>query len=376
MSEGQKLGIAGQIAKLFIKSKLTPLIILASIILGIFAVIVTPREEEPQIIVPMADVFVQYPGASASEVESRVTTPMEKLLWEIKGVEYVYSIAKPGVNLTIVRFLVGQNQEDSIVKLYNKLMSNYDLIPQGVSPPLVKVRSIDDVPILSLTLSSKNSAYTGYELRRVATEISDTLKQSNNVSEVTITGGQKRQLKVTFDPVKLAGYNLSSGQIIQALQRSNMTSNPMNTPLSGKEVVISGGGFLNSVEDVQNLVAGVSNSVPVYLGNVATIEDTAQEPLNYVFNYDKKNGTNEAVTIALAKKKGANATYVAEDALKKIEELKGEIIPNDVNITITRNYGETAKEKSDELLEHMLIATISVIILIAMFLKKNILNTS
>lgn len=371
MSENkEKIGIAGQIAKVFIKSKLTPLIILASIILGLFAVVVTPREEEPQIIVPMADVFVQYPGATAKEVETRVTTPMEKLLWEIKGVEYVYSVAKPGQNMTIVRFLVGQNQEDSIVKLYNKLMSNYDRIPQGVSAPLVKVRSIDDVPILSMTLSSKNPNYTGYELRRVAAEIADTIKKSDDVSEINIIGGQKRQVKVTFDPIKLNGYNLSTPQIIQALQHSNVNSGEAKTPFSSKEIVVQIGGFLNSSEDVNNLIVGTYNAIPVYLGNVATVEDTAEEPSNYVFNYDKETGTNEAVTISLAKKKGANATNVAEDAIKKIDEMKGEIIPHDINITITRNYGETAKEKSDELLEHMLIATISVIILIALFLGK------
>ena len=160
----EHIGLSGKIAQTFIQSKLTPLIVLASIILGMFAMAVTPREEEPQIIVPMADVFVQYPGATAQEVEARVTKPMEKLLWEIKGVEYVYSIVKPGMNLTIVRFYVGENAEDSIVKLNNKLQSNFDRIPQGVSPPLIKMRSIDDVPILALTLSSKNPHYNGYEL--------------------------------------------------------------------------------------------------------------------------------------------------------------------------------------------------------------------
>ena len=366
----EKIGIAGLIAKTFIKSKLTPLIILASIVLGLFAVVVTPREEEPQIIVPMADVFVQFPGASAKDVEARVTKPMEKLLWEIKGVEYVYSVVKPGMNMTIVRFYVGQNQEDSIVKLYNKLMSNYDRIPQGVSPPLVKVRSIDDVPILSLTMSSKSPHYKGYELRRVATEVADELKKGNDVSEITVIGGQKRQLKVTFDPIKLNGYNLSAPQMIQALQKSNLSSNDNKTPFSGKEVVVQTGGFLNNADDVQNLVIGTSNNTPIYLRDVATVEDTAEEPSNYVFNYDKKTGTNEAVTIALSKKKGANATNVAEDAIKKIEAMKGQLIPHDINITVTRNYGETAKDKSDELLEHMLIATISVIILIALFLGK------
>lgn len=364
------LGISGKIAKAFIQSKLTPLIILASIILGIFAVVVTPREEEPQIIVPMADVFVQAPGMSAHEVEARITKPMEKLLWEIKGVEYVYSIVKPGMNLTIVRYYVGQNQEDSIVKLYNKLMSNYDRIPQGVSPPLVKVRSIDDVPILSMSLSSTDKNYSGYELRRIAGEIGDELKKGNDVSEVNIIGGQKRQVKVTFDPVKLNGYNLSPFQIIQSLQKSNFVTDSGKFSSGNSEFIVKTGGFLNNSDEIGNLVVNTSNGAPVYLKDVANIQDTAEEPSNYVFNWDKNTGSQEAVTISLSKKKGANATVIAEDAIKKVEALKGELIPHNVNVTVTRNYGETAKDKSDELLEHMMIATISVIILIALFLGK------
>ena len=268
------LGISGRIAKAFIQSKLTPLIILASIILGIFAVAVTPREEEPQIIVPMADVFVQAPGLSAHEVESRVTKPMEKLLWEIKGVEYVYSIVKPGMNLTIVRFYVGQDQEKSIVKLYNKLMSNYDKIPQGVSQPLVKVRSIDDVPILSMTLSSQSKNYSGYELRRIAGEVGDELKKGNDVSEVNIIGGQKRQVKVTFDPVKLRGYNLSPFQITQAIQKSNFIADSGKFSSDNSEFTVQTGGFLNNSDEIGNLVVNVFNGAPVYLKDVADIQDT------------------------------------------------------------------------------------------------------
>jgi len=365
-----KVGISGKIAQTFIQSKLTPLIVLASIILGMFAMAVTPREEEPQIIVPMADVFVQYPGATAQEVEARVTKPMEKLLWEIKGVEYVYSIVKPGMNLTIVRFYVGENAEDSIVKLNNKLQSNFDRIPQGVSPPLIKMRSIDDVPILALTLSSKNPNYTGYELRRIGTELCDELKKDKDASDFNIMGGQKRQVKVTFDPTKLRGYNLSPFQIIQALQKSNYMTTSGKFSSGNGEYLVNTGGFLNNADDVGNLVVNTHNFAPVYLKDVSTIEDTAQEPANYVFNYDKEAGFNEAVTIAIAKKKGTNATQFAHRTLEKVEHLKGELIPHDVDVTVTRNYGETAKEKSDELLSHMLIATISVIALVAIFLGK------
>lgn len=365
-----KFGIAGKIAQSFIQSKLTPLIILASIILGVFATFVTPREEEPQIVVPMADVFVQYPGATAQEVEARVTKPMEQLISEIPGVEYVYSIIKPGSNLTIVRYYVGQNAEDSIVKLCNKLSSNYDKIPQGVSQPLIKMRSIDDVPILTLTLSSKSKYYSGYELRRVTAELVDELKKDKDVSEVSIIGGQKRQVKVTFDPTKLQGYNLSTFQIIQSLQKSNFMLNSGKSTANNKEFIVDTGGFLKDSNEIGDLVVSTNNFAPVYLKNVADIMDSAQEPVNYVFNYDKNTGTNEAVTILLSKKKGTNATNVSHRALQKIENLKGNIISHDVNVTVTRNYGETAKEKSDELLNHMLIATLSVIALIAYFLGR------
>src|SRR5512133_4159711 len=182
----QRIGLSGNIAKAFIRSKLTPLIIVASLLLGVLAVMITPREEEPQILVPMIDIFVAYPGATPREVEARVTKPMDKLLWEIKGVEYIYSIVKPGFNLTIVRFYVGEGMEDSLVKLYNKLMSNYDRIPPGVSQPMVKAKSIDDVPILTLTLWSESPRISGYELRRVALELCTEIKKIQNVAEVTV----------------------------------------------------------------------------------------------------------------------------------------------------------------------------------------------
>lgn len=363
------LGISGKIAETFIQSKLTPLIILASIILGLFATFVTPREEEPQIIVPMADVFVQYPGATAEEVEARVTKPMEQLISEIPGVEYVYSIIRPGMNLTIVRYYVGQNSEDSIVKLYNKLYSNFDRIPQGVSQPLIKMRSIDDVPILALTLSSQNKYFTGYELRRIAAEVADELKKDQDVSEVSVIGGQKRQVKVTFDPTRLHSYNLSSYQIVQALQKSNFMLNSGKAQSKNEEFIVDTGGFLKDSNEIGDLVVG-ANGAPIYLKSIAEVEDSAQEPVNYVFNYDRNTGSNEAVTIALSKKKGTNATNATHRVLKKIENLKGNIIPSAVNVSITRNYGETAKEKSDELLSHMMIATISVILLIAFFLGR------
>jgi len=375
----KKIGLSGRIAKAFITSRLTPLIVLASLLFGVFAVLVTPREEEPQIVVPMVDVFVSYPGASAQEVESRVTTPMEKLLWEIKGVEYVYSIARPGMNLTIVRFYVGEDMEASLVKLYNKLASNFDMIPPGVSRPLVKPKSINDVPILTLTLWSDR--YHGYDLRRVAFELSDEIKKDSRVAGISVIGGQKRQVRIVVDPVKLRAYHISSFQIMETLEKANFLLPSGEFASDNREYLVEAGGFLKDAEEIGRLIVGVYNGGPVYLRNIAAITDGPEEPANYVFMglgpeakaagipaaYEK-GGLYEAVTITVAKKEGTNASDVADDALRKVAALKGTLYPSGIQITTTRNYGETAKEKSDELLEHLFIATISVIILIALAL--------
>ncbi len=374
-----KIGIAGKIAKAFITSKLTPILIIMSLLLGFFALSVTPREEEPQIKVPMVDVMVSYPGATAEEVEERVTRPMEKFLWEIKGVEYVYSIITPGSNLTIVRFKVGENTEDSLVKLYNKLMSNYDKIPPGVSQPLVKAKSIDDVPILTLTLWSNNEQYTGYELRRIATSLSDEIKKDEKVSEFTVIGGQRRQVGIVLDPLRLKAYQISPLEILGALDKANFVLPAGNFSSMNQEYVVNTGSFLTDTKDVENLVVSVLNEKPIYLKDVAKITDGPAEAKDYTFigfgpaAQEKgivatSSGPRESVTLAISKKSGENATLVAEEAIKKVEALRGSLVPSEVNVTVTRNYGETAKEKSNELLEHMLIATISVVILIALAL--------
>lgn len=366
------MGIAGKIAGAFIESKLTPLIVIASLALGIFAVIITPREEEPQIIVPMVDVFVSYPGASAGEVEERVTRPMGMLLWEVEGVEYLYTMSKPGMSVATVRFYVGEDMEDSLVKLYNKLLSNYDMIPPGVSEPLVKPKSIDDVPILTFTFWS--DLYDGYELRRIAYEVADELKKDKDVSEFDVIGGQKRQVRITLEPLKLKAYSLGPLAIAGALEKANFTLKSGAFPSGNEEYVVEAGGFLKSPEEVGDVVVGVYDGRPVYLGDVARISDGPEEPSNYVFigfgeaSGKNKSGLSEAVTVTLAKKKGTNATHIAERVHEKLEALKGGVIPTGVEIETTRNYGETAKEKSDELLKHMFIAALSVTFLIALAL--------
>ena len=369
----EKLGFAGRIAKTFIESKLTPLVVIASILLGFFAVIVTPREEEPQIVVPMIDVFVSYPGASSEEVDQRVTQPMAKLLWEIKGVEYIYTQSRPGMSIAIVRFYVGQDMEKSIVNLRNKLTSNYDRIPPGVSQPLVKPRSIDDVPIASYTLWS--SRYSGYELRRIAAEICTELKKDPEIAETHIIGGQRRQVKIIMDPAGLRAYHVELLQITGALQKTNFLLPSGKFAAGNQEFLVDTGSFLRNAEEVGSVVVAVYNGRPVYLRDVARIVDGPEEPSQYVFmgfgpasREGARGGAYEAVTISVAKKKGTNATHIAERAAKKIEAIKGYVIPSGVEVETTRNYGVTAKEKSDELLKHMLLAALSVTVLIALAL--------
>jgi multidrug efflux pump subunit AcrB len=366
-SGARRLGPAGRFAEAWIASKLTPLIIVSALLLGGFAVWKLPREEEPQIIVPMIDVFVQMPGASAHEVEERVTKPMEKLLWEIPGVEYIYSTSSPGMSLAIVRFYVGQDEEKSVVRLNQKLAANFDIIPPGGSRPLVKPRSIDDVPILALTLSSKR--YGDLDLRRIAAQVDDTVKQVPDVSAVTLIGGQRREIRIVLDEGKLAAYNLAPLQVAGALGLSNRRLASGQFDTGNREYLLETGEFLRTVEDVRNVVAGVANDKPVFVRDVAAVTDGGEEPSEYVRMAHA--GSSEflpAVTIAIAKRKGTNAVIVADNVLQRIEPLKGRVIPSDVQVDITRDYGETAAEKSNELLFHMLIAVVSVSILIAITL--------
>jgi multidrug efflux pump subunit AcrB len=368
------LRLAGQIAHLFIQSKLTPLVIVGALLLGTFSILQTPREEEPQIIVPMLDVFVQMPGASAEEVTQRVSVPMEKLLREIPGVEYIYSINHPGLSMVIVRFYVGTKEEDAIVKTYNKLYSNFDRIPQGVSQPIIKARSIDDVPILALTLWGKN--YDAYQLRRIAGELEHSLKLLDDVSETTIIGGQPRKLRVVLDTQRLAAYGLTPSSVVMQLGAANTRSQEGSFARGNEEFQVEAGNFFMRPEEPQKVVVGVHTGRPVYLRDVAEkILDGPAEPNSYVLFASAKGATGStanaeypALTITLAKRKGANATLISENALQKIDSLRGNTLPNDLNITVTRNYGETAKDKSNELLKHLFLATLSVTLLIALAL--------
>ncbi len=371
-TERRGLRLAGQVARSFIESKLTPLAIVAALLIGLFAVLQTPREEEPQIVVPMLDVFVQMPGASAQEVTERVSVPMEKLLREVPGVEYLYSISHPGMSMIVVRFYVGTKEEDAIVKTYNKLYSNFDRIPPGVSQPIIKVRSIDNVPILALTLWGKN--YDAYRLRLIAGELESSLKQLDDVSETSIIGGQPRKVRVVLDTARLAAYKLSPAAVIGQLQAANSRGQAGSFARDNREFQVEAGAFFTHSDELQKVVIGSYGGRPVYLRDVAEkMEDGPAEPESYVLYGGAKGSSNAgqaypAVTITLAKRKGTNATTISEHLLEKIQSLRGYLLPADLNVTITRNYGETAKDKSDELLKHLLLATISVTLLIAFVL--------
>ncbi|HET9839272.1 MAG TPA: efflux RND transporter permease subunit [Candidatus Angelobacter sp.] len=372
------LRLAGKIAAGFIRSKLTPLTIVAALLLGALAIMKTPREEEPQIIVPMLDVMVQMPGATPQEVEQRVSVPMEKLLREIPGVEYLYSISHPGMSVVIVRFYVGTREEDAIVKTYNKLFSNFDKIPPGASQPIIRVRSIDNVPIMALTLWG--AGYDSYRLRLLAGEVEHSIKQIDDVSETGVIGGQPRTIRVVLDTERLAAYGLAPGQVVERLQAANAREQAGSFAQGNREFQVEAGAFLTRAEDLKSVVAGVRNGRPVYLRDVVEkIEDGPAEPSNYVLfasGAGAARGTEAhaaapdtpAVTITVAKRKGTNATLIAERVLERMKELRGNTLPTDLQLTVTRNYGETAKDKSNELLKHLLLATLSVTLLIALAL--------
>lgn len=364
-------GLAGRLAAMFAQSKLTPLIILGSVLLGMFALWRLPREEEPQIKAPMIDVMVSMPGASAKEIEERVTNPMEKLLHEVSGVEYIYSISRPGESLVIVRFLVGQDLDSSIVRLNQKLRSNYDRIPPGVAQPLIKPRTIDDVPVLAVTFHSAKAG--ALELRRLAAEIDNSVKQVEDVAETTLIGGEHRSFRVVADPAKVAARGLTLAGMVPVLQQANRQSRSGSMVTGGDEIIVESGGFIHSARDVADIVLGAQDGRPVFVRDVARVEDGAGDPTHYVlFGRGAADGVpgNEesAVTLAVAKRPGANAITVADNVREKIRALQGYVIPKDIDVTVTRNYGETAAEKSNELLLHMGIAVLSVALLILVML--------
>ncbi len=365
-----KEGLAGKIAKGFINSKLTVLLMIVFMVIGVYSSFLIPREEEPQIDVPIADIFVGYPGASPTEVESRVTKPLEKIISNIKGVEYVYSTSMKEQGMVIVQFYVGEDIERSFVKLYNEISKHMDLMPRGVTFPLVKTRAIDDVPILGLTLWSEN--YDDYQLKQIAQELTHEIEKVKDVAITHQIGGRNRQLRVVLDKDKLAASGLDFLTVSEMIKASNQQLSAGSFNRNDTEFLVNTGKFLETVEDVENLVVGVQQHQPVYLKQIATIQDGPEIPNNYVslgFGQGSEKASTykseyPAVTISIAKRKGADAMKIADIIIDKVTHLKSYLIPDDVHIEVTRNYGETASHKVSELLMHLVGAIIAVTLVV------------
>jgi len=369
-----KTGFAGGIAQLFINSKLTPLLMAAFMVIGVYSAYLTPREEEPQIDVPIADIFLMYPGASPSEIESRVMQPLEKVVANIPGVEYVYSTSMPGQAMLIVQFYVGEDVERSLVKMYNEIMKHMDEMPKGTSMPLIKTRAIDDVPVLGLTFWSET--YDDFQLKRIAQEVNNEIEKVSEVSETKVIGGRSRQVRVVLNREQMAGYNIDALSISQQIQISNQQIGSGAFNSNDTEYLVETGKFLENAEDISNLVVGVYKGSPIYLKQVAEVIDGPEISSQYVsFGYGKVNEAKEqfkgeypAVTVSVAKRRGADAMKVAEQILTKVETLQKDLIPSDVHVDVTRNYGETASDKVSELLLHLLGAIVAVtfVVMLAM----------
>ena len=363
-------GISGKIANFFINSKLTILLMIGLMIIGSYSSMLIPREEEPQINVPMADIMVGYPGANPAEVESRVIQPLEKVISNIKGVEHVHSMAMNGQAMLIVQFLVGQDVERSYVKLYDELAKHENMFPQGVYKPMVKTRSIDDVPMLGLTLWSEK--LNDFEIKQVAEEVTSEIEKVKDVAITKEIGGNNREVKVILDKDKMAENGVDPLSIMQMIQANNGSSQSGSFVSNDKEYLLTTGEFLKTSEDIENIVVGVNANMPVYLKQVATIKDGASTPKSYVsFGYGKTNekfkanqSEYPAVTISIGKVKGADAMKIAEKIIERVEHLKKTIITDDVHVEVTRNYGETASDKVGELLMHLGIAIIAVTVLV------------
>ncbi len=363
-------GISGKIANFFINSKLTILLMVALMVIGVYSSFLIPREEEPQINVPMADVMIGYPGATPAEVESRVIKPLEKVLSNIKGVEHLHSMAMNGQAMIIVQFFVGEDIERSYVKLYDELAKHENMFPQGVYKPMVKTRSIDDVPMLGLTLWSEK--YDDFEIRQIAEEVTSEIEKVKDVAITKEIGGRSREMKVILDKDKMAENKVDALGIMQMIQANNGSSQSGSFVQNDTEYLITTGQFLKTAEDVENLVVGVNQNMPIYLKQVAIVQDGPGTARSYVsFGYGKANekftanpSEYAAVTISVGKVKGADAMKISDKIIEKVEQLKSNLIPADLHVEVTRNYGETASHKVGELLLHLGVAILAVTILV------------
>jgi len=375
------MGISGRIARIFLHSQMTPLLALVAVLLGAFAVMVTPREEEPQINVTMANVLIAYPGASAKDVARTVSTPAEQVLSQIAGVDHVYSVSQPGMSVLTVQFKVGEEHVPSLVKLYDVIHSHADWLPPtlGVSAPIIKAKGIDDVPVLALTLWREQDAGGGLALTKVAHAIETELKRVKGTREVKTLGATPRVVRVQINPDALSAHQLSLQEVRAALQSANLSRSAGHLIQNNLEVLVQTGNFLSSARGVGQLVVGVVGRKPVFLHDVADVQDGADQPSSYVWMgtgaaaSDKGitvSGEFSAVTVTVTKKPGENAVDVAEKLLQRVTELKGSVIPSDVQVTTTRNYGKTANDKAMKLIKKLIFATAAVVLLVWIALGK------
>ncbi|HEY5760676.1 MAG TPA: efflux RND transporter permease subunit, partial [Steroidobacter sp.] len=375
------LGFSGRIAHRFLENQLTPLLALAALLLGVFAVLVTPREEEPQIDVTFANVFVPFPGASAVQVESLVAAPMEQVLGEIAGVEHITSMSRPGMAVLGVQFKVGEPRTEAIVRLYNAIYSNQDWRPAnaGILPPLVKPKGIDDVPIVTLTLWTADPQRGGHELGLVARSIQTELKRVAGTRNIYAIGSPQNTVRVELDAQKLAGYDLTVAELTAALQAANIVQHVGSLVGGNRVSAVDAGQFLAGEDDVASLVVAARDGRPVFLSDVAEVHQGAGQPVSYVsFGTGPGAATRglpevehaPAVTIAISKQPGANAIDVADEVLRRVEGLKGTFIPEGVEVTVTRNYGVTANDKAQKLIQKLLFATASVVVLVVLAMGR------
>jgi multidrug efflux pump subunit AcrB len=370
-----KLGLSGEVAKRFLVSEMTPLLTLVALLLGVFAVLVTPREEEPQINVTFANVFIPFPGATAAEVEHLVSTPAEQVFSEIDGIKHVFSVSRPGLAVLTVQFQVGENRSDAILRLYNKIFSNRDWLPQnlGVGEPIVKPKGIDDVPIVTLTLWTQDPDRGGYELLQVAHAIEAELKRVSGTRDIYTIGGPDRVVHVLPDAQKLAGYGIALEDLRRSLQMGNASRLAGTLVANSREIQVQAGDFLTSAHELGELVVGVRQGKLIYLADVATVREGADAPETYVwfgtgpaaeYKGIQAEGQFPAVTVAVAKKPGTNAVRIANQVIERFEQLRGTFVPEGVHATVTRNYGETADAKAQKLIQKLIFATTAVVILV------------
>ncbi|MBT9504311.1 MAG: efflux RND transporter permease subunit [Burkholderiaceae bacterium] len=365
------MGASGRIAAFFQSAQITPLLALVALLLGIFAVMVTPREEEPQINVTMANVLIPFPGASARDVEQMVATPAEQVLSQIAGVEHVMSMSRPGLAVITVQYKVGVPRTEALVRLYDTVNSNADWLPQGlgVSAPIIKPKGIDDVPIVSLTLFGKSTDTGAFDLERVAHSMEIELKRVPGTREVTTIGGPGRAVRVEIDPGRMSSAGLTLPELRQALQSAN-AGLPLGDLLGANQAIaLEAGPFLASARDVEELVVGVREGKPVFLRDVARVQDGPLTPSRYVW-HGEQGKEYPAVTIAITKKAGENAIDVANAVMKRVDTLRNTVIPAEVQVSETRNYGASANDKAQKLIQKLLFATASVVALVFIALGR------